>query len=152
MDSRLNFFLKILHAIFRLLVVSMPILIAGQLFGGCVTYQVVRSLEGTEVVAPGDELQVGKTTLEETLALLGAPTTLFELEGKDLLLYQKTVMQQKRLSVGLPLVDVWRASINFSDSRGRVNYDTLALFFTPDRILRQVVFEKGTSTIMNKIK
>ncbi len=145
MDSRFNFFLKIGHAIFKVLVISMPIVVAGQFFGGCVTYQVVRSLEGTDVMAPGDELQVGKTTLEETLALLGAPTTLAEFEGKDLLLYQKTVMRQKRLSVGLPLLDVLRTSINFSASRGRVNYDTLALFFTPDRILRQVVFEKGTS-------
>ncbi len=123
----------------------MPILIAGQLLGGCVTYQVVRNLEGTDVMAPGDELQVGKTTLEDTLALLGAPTTLVELEGKDLLLYQKTVMRQKRLSVGLPLLDALGTSISFSASGGRVNYDTLALFFTPDRVLRQIVFEKGTS-------
>ncbi len=123
----------------------MPILIAGQLLGGCVTYQVARSLEGTDVMAPGDELQVGKTTLEDTLALLGAPTTLVELEGQDLLLYQKTVMRQKRLSVGLPLLDALGTSISFSASRGRVNYDTLALFFTPDGVLRQIVFEKGTS-------
>lgn len=129
----------------------MPVLIAGQLLGGCVTYQVVRNLEGTDVVAPGDELQVGKTTLEDTLALLGAPTTLVELEGKDLLLYQKTVMLQKRLSVGLPLLGVWGTSINFSASGGRVNYDTLALFFTPDRVLRQIVFEKGTSQPYKKL-
>jgi hypothetical protein len=145
MDYRFNFFLKIRHAIFKVLVVSMPILIAGRLLGGCVTYQVGRSLEGTDVVAPGDELQVGKTTLEDTLALLGAPTTLVELEGQDLLLYQKTVMRQKRLSVGLPLLDALGTSISFSASGNRVNYDTLALFFTPDGILRQVVFEKGTS-------
>lgn len=123
----------------------MLILIASRLLGGCVTYQVVRNLEGTDVVAPGDELQVGKTTLEDTLALLGAPTTLVELEGQDLLLYQKTVMRQKRLSVGLPLLDALGTSISFSASGGRVNYDTLALFFTPDGLLRQIVFEKGTS-------
>jgi hypothetical protein len=145
MDFPFNFFWRIWHTIFRALVISMPILIAGQLLGGCVTYQVIRSLEGTDVVAPGDELQEGKTTLEDTLALLGAPTTLVELEGQDLLLYQKTVMRQKRLSVGIPLLNAWGTSINFSASGGRVNYDTLALFFTPDRILRQVVFEEGTS-------
>ncbi len=123
----------------------MLILIAGQVLGGCVTYQIVRNLEGTDVAAPGDELQVGKTTLEDTLALLGAPTTVVELEGQDLLLYQKIVMRQKRLSAGLPVLDALVTNISFSASGGRANYDTLALFFTPDRILRQVVFEKGTS-------
>lgn len=151
MDYRFNFLFKTLRAIFRVLVLSMPILIAGQLLGGCVTYQIVRSLEGADVMAPGDELQVGKTTLEDTLALLGAPTTLVELEGQDLLLYQKTVMRQKRLSVGLPLLDALGTSISFSASGGRVNYDTLALFFTPDRVLRQVVFEKGTSQPYKKL-
>ena len=145
MDIRFNLFLKIWHAIFKVLVISIPILIAGRLLGGCVTYQVVRNLEGTDVVAPGDEFQVDKTTLEDALALLGAPTTVVELEGKDLLLYQKTVMRQKRLSVGLPLLDALGTNINFSASKGRANYDTLALFLTPDRILRQVVFTKGTS-------
>ena len=145
MDSRFNFFIKIWRAIFKVLAISMPILIAGQVLGGCVTYQIVRNLEGTDVAAPGDELQVGKTTLEDTLALLGAPTTVVELEGQDLLLYQQIVMRQKRLSVGLPLLNALGTNISFSGSRGRANYDTLALFFTPDRILRQVVFEKGTS-------
>ena len=137
--------LTIWHTISKVLVISMPILIAGRLLGGCVTYQVVRSLEGTDFVAPGDEFQVGKTTLEDALALLGAPTTVVELKGQDLLLYQKTVMRQKRLSVGLPVLDALGTSISFSASGGRANYDTLALFFTPDRILRQVVFEKGTN-------
>ncbi len=123
----------------------MPILLAGQVLGGCVSYQIVRSLEGTEVAAPVDDLQVGTTTLKDTLALLGAPSMLTELEGQDLLLYQKTVMRQKRFSVGLPLFDAWGTSIKISASGGRANYDTLALFFTPDRILRQVVFKKGTS-------
>ena len=145
METRFNLFLKIWLAIFKVLVISMPILIAGWLLGGCVTYQVISNLEGTDVVSPGDEFQVGKTTLEDTLALLGAPTTVVELEGQDLLLYQQIVMRQKRLSVGLPLLDALGTNIRFSASRGRANYDTLALFFTPDRILRQVVFEKGTS-------
>ncbi len=94
MDTLFNFFFKIWRAIFKVLVISMPILIAGRLLGGCVTYQVVRSLEGTDFVAPGDEFQVGTTTLEDTLALLGAPTTVVELEGQDLLLYQQIVMRQ----------------------------------------------------------
>jgi hypothetical protein len=101
-------------------------------------------MEGREIVLPGDTLQVGKTTLHEALSLLGAPDQVVELNGKDLLVYQRAVLRQNRVSLGIPVADVWGARADLSAYGNLARYDTLALFFTPDGILRDMAFEKGS--------
>ena len=91
-----------------------------------------------------EEFQVGKTTLQEALETLGAPDQLAELEGKDVLIYKRSLSTESRLSFGIPLADIWRRSFDFSAHGRLVRYDLLLLFFTPDGILREIVSEKGS--------
>ncbi|MEE8552279.1 MAG: hypothetical protein V3S72_03175 [Desulfobacterales bacterium] len=123
----------------------MSVFVIVQFFWGCISYQFVRRVEGTDVVAPGDEFQVGKTTLGETLSLLGAPSMLVGLEDRDLLIYQRAVFHRNRLALGIPVFEIWGPNVDFSAYGAQVSYNTLTLFFTSDRILRQIVFEKEVS-------
>ncbi len=110
----------------------------------CVSYQIAKYVEGDEVVVPKQELEVGETTLREVLSLLGAPDRIVELEGKNLLVYERALLYRNRLRVGIPLSNLVRGSFDISAYGTLVRYDSLALFFTPDGILIQKVFEKGS--------
>lgn len=70
---------------------------------------------------------------------------LVELEGRDLLIYQRAVFHHNRLALGIPIFDIWGPSVDFGAYGAQARYNTLALFFTSDRILHQMVFEKEAS-------
>jgi hypothetical protein len=67
------------------------------------------------------------------------------LEGKDLLLYERLVLQENGLSLSISVADIWGAGLDFAAYGTLVCYDTLALFFTPDGVLQDMVFEKGSN-------
>jgi hypothetical protein len=113
-------------------------------FAGCVSFQVIQKVEGQDVVACGDKLQPGKSTVEVVLSLLGAPDRLVELTGKDLFVYQRGLLQNDRVSLGFPVGDFWGSSSSLSAYGGLARYDTLALFFTSQGILESVVFQRGS--------
>jgi hypothetical protein len=121
-----------------------PIVIAAIFVSGCISFEMIKGIEGSPVTPPGDNLQVGKTTLEMVLLLRGAPDRLAEMEGKDLLIYEQALYRDNRISVGIPLGDISGPNIDLSAYGTLVRYDTLALFFSPDGILRDIVFEKGS--------
>ncbi|UCH00203.1 MAG: hypothetical protein JSU78_07240 [Deltaproteobacteria bacterium] len=121
------------------------LLISATVFPGCVSYRILKSEEGLPVSPPGGKIQVEKTTIGEVLFLLGAPDKLAVLEGKDLLIYQRALYRENGLSVGIPLGEILGPSIDIAAHGGLFRYDTLALFFTPDGILRDIVFEKDSS-------
>lgn len=121
------------------------LLISATVFPGCVSYRIFKSEEGLAVSPPGDKIQVEKTTMGEVLMLLGAPDRLAVLEGKDLLIYERALYRENGLSVGIPLGEIFGAGIDIGAQGGLFRYDTLALFFTPDGILRDIVFEKDSS-------
>lgn len=122
----------------------LALLISATLFPGCVSYKIIKSEEGLPVSPPGDTIQVEKTTMGEVLSLLGAPDKLAVLDGKDLLIYQRALYRENSLSLGIPLGEIWGLSMDISAHGGLFWYDTLALFFTPDGILRDIVFEKDS--------
>jgi hypothetical protein len=118
--------------------------IIGALLPGCISYKFVRQVQGFEVMAPGGELKAGETTLGEVLSLYGAPDTLTETGGKELLIYERAIYSNSAISVGIPLSDVFQISSEIS-AYGRLwRYDTLALFFTPDGILQYLIYERGS--------
>lgn len=121
------------------------LLISATVFPGCVSYRIFKSEEGLAVSPPDDKIQVEKTTMGEVLMLLGAPDRLAVLEGKDLLIYERALYRENGLSVGIPLGEIFGAGIDIGAQGGLFRYDTLALFFTPDGILRDIVFEKDSS-------
>lgn len=119
--------------------------IMGIILPGCISYQFVRQLRGAEVMPPDNKLKAGKTTLGEVLSICGAPDKLEVLGGEDLLIYERTLYGNSGLSFGIPFGDFSFVNPEIS-ARGRLGrYDTLALFFTPDGILREIVYTKGSS-------
>ena len=118
-------------------------LLSSPLLGGCISYQMVKGVEGDKFNLSDNALRVDETTLETALQILGAPDQLFYIEGKDVLLYQRVMFRQNRVSLGIPVFDIWNRGVDLSAFGGLETYDTLALFFTPDKILRQFVVEKS---------
>jgi len=130
---------------FKSIRILIPLLIAGIFIAGCISFEMVKGIEGSPVKLPGDTLQVGETTLETALELLGAPDQLAEMEGKDLLVYEQALYRDNRISLGIPLGDITGPNIDLSAYGTLVCFDTLALFFSPDGILRDIVFENGSN-------
>ena len=121
------------------------IFLASLLPSGCISYQIARYVEGDEVAARLEKLEVGKTNLGEVLSLLGAPDKVVEMQGQNLMVYERTLAYRNRLKVGIPVLQAARSSFDISASGNLVRYDSLALFFTPDGILINKVFEEGSS-------
>ena len=119
--------------------------IMGIILPGCISYQFVRQLRGAEVMPPDNKLKAGTTTLGEVLSICGAPDKLEVLGGEDLLIYERTLYGNSGLAFGIPFSDFSFINPEIS-ARGRLGrYDPLALFFTPDGILREIVYTKGSS-------
>ncbi|MEE8299962.1 MAG: hypothetical protein V3R28_01500 [Desulfatiglandales bacterium] len=129
---------------FRILPPLIYLFIVGNLLTGCISYRFIKATKGRSVPSIFEGCRVGKTTLQETLETLGAPDQVVELEGKDVLIYQRSLLAESRLSFGIPLSDILIKSFDLSGSGSLVRYDLLLLFFTPDGILREIISEKGS--------
>ena len=121
------------------------IILTNFLLGGCISYQIARFAEGDEVAAPLEQLEVGKTDLGEVLSLLGAPDRVVEMEGQNLLVYERKLAYRNRLKLGIPVFSATRSTFDISTSGNLVRYDSLSLFFSPDGVLRNKVFEEGSN-------
>lgn len=126
------------------LLVSMIVLVT-VLLSGCVTYQIAKYVEGDEVNVPKEELEVGKTTLEEALSILGAPDKVAKVGVENLLVYERALLYRNRIKVGIPLSEIIRGNLSMTAYGTLVRYDSLALFFNTEGILSHKTFEKGTS-------
>jgi len=94
---------------------------------------------------PNHRLTVGTSTLGEVLSIYGAPDKLETLGAHDLLIYQRSIYGNSGVTVGIPFSDLSFINPEIS-ARGKLGrYDTLALFFTSDGVLREMVYTKGSS-------
>ena len=126
------------------LLVALALFLIPPLLSGCITYQLLGGVEGGEISYPSERLMVGKTTLGEVLVLLGAPDRVARVDDGDILIFQRAVLKRNRLSVGIPLADIWRVGIDLSAYGALVRYDRLVLLFTPEGILSGAAFEKSS--------
>ena len=133
MDFRINSFF-----------VSIMVLV-NVLLSGCVTYQIAKYVEGDEVVVPKEELEVGKTTLEEALSILGAPDKVAKVGVENLLVYERELLYRNRIKVGIPVSELIRGNLSMSAYGTLVRYDSLALFFNTEDILTHKTFAEGSS-------
>ena len=133
MDFRINSFL-----------VSIMVL-ANVLLSGCVTYQIAKYVEGDEVVVSKEELEVGRTTLEEALSILGAPDKVAKVGVENLLLYERELLYRNRIKVGIPMSELIRGNLSMAAYGTLVRYDSLALFFNTEDILTHKTFAEGSS-------
>lgn len=116
----------------------------GNLLTGCVSYRFIKATEGRSIPPSSEQCQAGKTTLQEALETLGAPDQVAELEGKDVLIYRRSLLSNSGLSFGIPLTDIWGPGFSFSTYGKLVRYDLLLLLFTPDGTLSEIFSEKGS--------
>jgi len=129
---------------FKIFLLFIYSFMVGSLVTGCVSYRVIKAVEGRSVSKIFEEFRVGRTTLQEALQTLGAPDQVAELEGKDVLIYRRSLLFNSGLSFGIPLTDIWGPSFDFSAYGELVRYDLLLLSFTPDGMLSDIASEKGS--------
>ncbi len=118
--------------------------LVGSLITGCVSYRVIKAVEGRSVSNNFTKFRVGATTLKEALETLGAPDQVAELEGKDVLIYRRSLLFNSGISFGIPLTDIWGPGFDFSAYGELVRYDLLLLSFTPEGILSEIASAKGS--------
>ena len=126
------------------LLVSIIVLV-NVLLSSCVTYQIAKYVEGDEVIVPKEELEVGETTLEEALSILGAPDKVARVGVENLLVYERELLFRNRIRVGIPLSEVIRGNLSAAAYGTLVRYDSLALFFNTEDILTHKTFAEGSS-------
>ena len=126
------------------LLVSIIVLV-NVLLSSCVTYQIAKYVEGDKVIVPKEELEVGETTLEEALSILGAPDKVARVGVENLLVYERELLYRNRIRVGIPLSEVIRGNLSAAAYGTLVRYDSLALFFNTEDILTHKTFAEGSS-------
>lgn len=122
------------------------LLVAAVITPGCVSYRLTKVEVGQSVARnTADRLTPGETTLDQALRLLGAPDLVIGLGEQNLLIYRRSISYENSVSVSIPLTDfVVLNSADVSASGGLVRFDILALFFTPQGMLKQFVLEQGS--------
>lgn len=111
----------------------------------CISYRIVREVDGVEISDPGNTFRVGQSTMGEVLSKMGAPIQVVSIQNKDLLIYERSLVVENRISLGVPLLDTAiGGSADISTYGSLTRYDTLAFFFDPQGILDHMVFEKGS--------
>lgn len=123
---------------------ALGLLLATLIFSGCVSLRFDRINKGADVPAPAAHLKEGTATLAEILSHYGAPTDVVDMEGEFALLYIKSFHQGGQISVGIPLSDLYfQSSLKIEATGNLLRHDLLALFFTPDGILAETMYERG---------
>jgi len=124
---------------------AMTLLLLSQILCGCVSFRIEKVNDGAEVQPLPQEFVVGKTTLTEVLVSYGAPTDIVDMRGHFALHYQRAFYRGGNLSVGIPLTDVLRVSPTLDATGNLQRYDSAVFVFTPEGVLSEMTYEKGTS-------
>lgn len=115
-------------------------------FSGCVSIRFDKISNGTDVPLPSAHLKEGKATLADVLKKYGAPSDIVDMNGKFALFYKKSFYQGGQVSMGIPLSDLLlQSSIRVEAAGTLMRHDLLALFFTPEGILAETIYERGAS-------
>jgi hypothetical protein len=121
------------------------ILFIGPFMWGCVSLEIAKFNDGADVAPPPDRFIAGKTSLQEVLSHYGAPTEIVPMKGLFALYYQRTLYRGVDISIGIPLSDVLKPTATL-EARGDLSrYDTVVFVFTPEGLLQDLKYEKGTS-------
>ena len=121
------------------------ILFVEQVIWGCVSLQIDKINDGADILPPPDEFNAGKTSLQEVLNCYGAPSEIVNMEGHFALHYQRTMDRTGHISIGIPLIDVLKAGPKLAARGNLLSHDTVVFVFTPEGLLEDMIYEKGTS-------
>jgi hypothetical protein len=125
---------------FLILLVIFPVITSG-----CVSLRVEKAGIGNGLPAQVSGVKEKQSTLADALKICGAPDQIIDLEGEVALVYEKGFYKGVQLSLGVPVSQSTSgAGVNLSGYGTLWKYDRLALFFSPDWILLQSVYVKGS--------
>ena len=68
---------------------------------GCISFRMIREVDGNDVPPVAKQLKVGVTDLTRALEICGAPSRVVELGGKNLLIYEQAEVNQNNISLGI---------------------------------------------------
>jgi hypothetical protein len=116
------------------------------MIAGCLNARFEKISKGADVPAPSTGLKVGQATLTDALKQYGAPADIVDMNGKVALIYKKSFYQGGQISIGIPLSGLsFPSSLRMEATGSLMRHDLLALFFTPDGILSETMYERGAS-------
>lgn len=111
--------------------------------GSCLSYQILKQIDGPEVVLPRQKLEVGVTSLEDILRQCGAPRKIQSLNQHFALIYQRTVSNNRRLAMSIPFYYTFRGT-DISANGGLSKFDLLILVFTDQGILDHYIYAEDS--------
>ena len=121
------------------------ILLIGHLISGCVSLQIDKINDGADIPPPPDEFKAGRTSLQEVLNCYGAPSEIVNMERHFALHYRRTLDRTGHISIGVPLTDFLKAGPELNARGTLLRHDTVVFVFTPEGLLEDMIYEKGTS-------
>lgn len=111
---------------------------------GCVSLRIEKANIGSALPGTVSELKESRSTLGDALKICGAPDEILDMDGQIALIYEKGFYTGAQLSFGIPVSESVGPDLNLSGYGRLWRYDRLTLFFSPDWVLRQSVFVKGS--------
>jgi hypothetical protein len=124
--------------------VTAAVLIAHAI-SGCVSLRIEKAQEGADVLPPPVEFAQKKTLLEEILFCYGAPTDFVDMNDDFALQYRRALYRGMKVSIGIPLKYALMPSPSMESAGNLLRYDTAVFIFTPDGVLKDMKYEKGTN-------
>jgi hypothetical protein len=124
---------------------AMTLLLLSQILYGCISFRIEKVNDGADVRPLPQEFVVGKTTLTEVLVSYGAPAGIVDMRGHIALHYQRAFYRGGQFSAGLPLSEVLRVSPTLDATGNLQRHDSAVFVFTPEGVLSEMTYEKGTS-------
>jgi hypothetical protein len=120
-------------------------LLIGQAILGCVSFHIDKINDGADIPPLPEEFKAGKTSLQEVLNGYGAPAEIVDMKGHFALHYQRTMDRAGHISIGIPVIEVFKAGPKLNARGNLLRHDAVVFVFTPEGLLEDMIYEKGTS-------
>lgn len=120
------------------------LLVLTVMLSGCLSLRIERANIGSSLPEAVSGLKEGRSSLDDALKICGAPDEVLDLDGEIALIYEKGLYTGANLSLGIPVSESYGPDLNISGYGRLWKYDRLALFFSPDWVLRHSIHVKGS--------
>ena len=124
---------------------AMTLLLLNQILYGCLSFRIDMVNNGADVQPLPQEFAVGQTTLTDVLVSYGASADIVDMRGHFALHYQRAFYRGGHFSLSLPLSDILKVSPKMDATGNLWRYDSAVFIFTPEGVLSEMSYEKGTS-------
>lgn len=129
---------------YKIRIISFFIILSSFLLVSCVSFRIIKINNGTDILHPAKLIHKGKTGLSDILSVYGAPCKIIEVDGKTVIIYEKSYYKGAQLSIGIPLSEITGANLSMTAFGNLLRYDTLMATFDDNYILIDIAYERGT--------